>query len=845
MTEFVQVAVPVALDQAFTYRVGASEAERCAVGVRVLVPFGPRVLVGVVLALDPPMEDVDMGKLRAVVDVLDPAGPPALAPAVVALCAWMSDYYVAPIGEVCRLALPGLLASVDARIATATDAGRARVAAEDAPILAAGAASTSMHPGAMRLLRVLVEASADGLAVSKLARQRPAIPGPLARLSELEVAGLATTAWADDARGEARMELHLRPGAGLRAGDVEEAELREVIGRSKKRRALLDLLMAQEDEGWTSAAEIRGAFPRWRPLVAPLLEAALVETCERPRELDPFEFEVEEASEPRTLTPEQEAALEALETARAAGFGVHLLHGITGSGKTEIYLQLIDRVLQTGGGAIVLVPEISLTPQLSSRFRARFGERVAVLHSGLTPRQRLDAWHEIRAGRRNIVIGARSAIFAPVQDLAVIVVDEEHDGSFKQEDGVRYHARDVGIVRARALGALVVLGSATPSLETYRKAHAGAYGLSTLKHRPTPKPLPDVEILDLKVHRAQRGSLLSARLKDALQETVARGEQAILFLNRRGFTTMLNCQTCGAMQQCPDCSAPSMTYHLGRNRLMCHLCGYVHGAPTHCLSCNSKSLEHGAAGTERVERTLEEELPGVRIARLDRDTGRGRRLLTTLERFRGGEADVLVGTQMLSKGHDFPGVTLVGILRGEHGLALPDLRASERVFQLLTQVAGRAGRGDRPGRVIVQTWLVDHPAIAHAANHDFEAFAEDELERREALGNPPFGHLAIVRVTGLDAGYVRARVDALADQCRADAARTATEDGFARVLVLGPAAAPIERVNRRYRWQVLLRAEDRPALRWLLTRLRPRLGPEGTSARATAAVVDVDPYSLM
>lgn len=844
MPRFVDVAVPVALDQAFTYGVPRAFDGVLTQGMRILVPFGRRVLVGVVLRW---RDEAPVEKVKDVLDVLDDPEQPALLPSIIDLCDWISDYYLSPIGEVCRLALPGLLAAGDARIANVTPLGTQRLEGEGAPLLAArGSEDVELSPGAKRLLVALAGAGEEGCTVGALASLRPPVQGPLARLAELEQEGFAVSHWADDARGEARMELHLRASEAVREDRMDEASLRELLGRSKKRRALLDILMTQEAEGWVSVSELRSAFPRWKTLLAPLVEASLVETREFPRKSDPFDVQSEDSVEPQTLTSEQSSALEALLTARKGGFAVHLLHGITGSGKTEVYLQLIDKIRAEGGGAIVLVPEISLTPQLSSRFRARFGDDVAVLHSGLTPRQRLDAWHEIRRGDRRIVIGARSAVFAPVRDLQVIVTDEEHDGSFKQDDGVRYHARDVGMIRARAVGGLVVLGSATPSLESYKKAHDGAYGLSELNHRPTPRPLPEVEILDLKAHRAAASSLLSARLKAALLETVERGEQAILFLNRRGFSTMISCHACGAMQQCPDCSAPSMTFHRGRNRLMCHLCGYVHGAPSHCLACKKPTLEHGAAGTERVEHSLEEELPGVRIARLDRDTGRGRRLITTLNRFRAREADVLVGTQMLSKGHDFPGVTLVGILRGDHGLSLPDLRASERVFQLLTQVSGRAGRGDRPGRVVVQTWLVDHPAIAHAANHDFHAFAEDELERRAALGNPPFGHLALLRVAGLDAGEVRDRIEGLARHCREDATRASVnEEGMPRIAVLGPVAAPIERLNRKYRWQLLLRADGRPVLRWLLGRVRSALGPRGSGPRATVATADVDPHSMM
>jgi primosomal protein N' (replication factor Y) len=521
-----------------------------------------------------------------------------------------------------------------------------------------------------------------------------------------------------------------------------------------------------------------------------------------------------------------------------------LLFGITGSGKTEVYLQLIAQARQAGGGAIVLVPEIALTPQLADRFRARFGDEVAVLHSGLTPQQRLDASAHIRAGHRPIVIGARSAVFAPVPNLRVIVVDEEHDASFKQDEGVRYNARDVALVRARSLDALVVLGSATPSLESWHGVREGRLGLCSLTIRPTPRPLPEVEIVNLKEHLPNPQTLMSAKLRQRLVETVAAGEQAILFLNRRGYTTALACTSCGSFQQCPDCSSPSMTYHLGRNRLMCHLCGHIEGAPKQCRKCGSSELEHGAAGTERVEVAIAADLPGVRVARLDRDTSRGKALLQLLAKFRAHEADVLIGTQMLSKGHDFPGVTLVGVLRADQGLALPDFRATERVFQLLTQVAGRAGRGERAGRVVIQTWAPDHPAIKHARTHDFEGFAEQELAARARSGNPPLGYLALVRISGEDKAAVVARAEQLGVLARELAARVIAS-GENELQVLGPVDSPIERINRRLRMQMLIRASARGGLRWVLRHLRHELGQHGRGRSATTARVDVDPYSLL
>lgn len=847
----VSVAVPVAIDNAFTYSVPPDWPAPPAPGRRVLVPFGSRALVGVVR----PITDVPRPeKLKALLADLDEHA--VLGDEVLSLCEWISDYYVAPIGEAYRLALPGLLTNADARRAISTEAA-VRAVQSEGPLLSGGA--PTLDTPSRRLLSALIEAGASGLPVSKLTRLRPRIPSVLVRLSTLEAQGLCQTIWTDAEESPLRTETHVRRTDLLWGVAADEERLRTIIGRSKRRRAVLDYLEGQReaaersgDDGWITVAELRGPFSRVRELLAPLVAADLVSQRERPRRLDPF------ATTPQTDTPQAPTAdqAEALRTligdVDEGGYKSALLHGITGSGKTEVYLQLIAHVRQRGDGAIVLVPEIALTPQLADRFRARFGDEVAVLHSGLTPRQRLDAWQQIRLGQRPIVIGARSAIFAPLPSLGVIVVDEEHDGSFKQEEGVRYHARDVALMRAKNAKVPVILGSATPALETYTLAKRGRHRWLRLLTRPTPRPLPKVEIISLSVYRPDPTSLLTGKMRDAVEKSVRQGGQAILFLNRRGFTTDLLCEACGSRQQCPDCSAPSMTYHLSRHRMMCHLCGYIEAAPQNCGQCGSAQLVHGGVGTERVELGLAKALPGLKILRLDRDAAQGRRLLETLAQFRAGKADVLVGTQMLSKGHDFPGVTFVGVLSGDHGLGLPDLRAGERTFQLLTQVAGRAGRGDKSGQVLVQAWQVEHPAITHATEHDYIGFAEEELSRREAVGNPPFGHLALVRIHGNHETAVEERAREIARvlqpriQHVCESVRERGDTGLRpAVMLLGPMPSPIERINRRTRWQLLLRASKRGPLRWLLGELRPLLGAQGNAAMQTLAIVDVDPQSML
>lgn len=847
----ISVALPVSIDRAFTYAVPPDWTSVPEPGARVLVPFGARGLVGVVR--EAPGEHTE--KVRRVEETLDPPGAPSLTPGLLRLCEWVQDYYVAPVGEVYRLALPGLLTGSDVRKARLTPAGaQALASARDFVLTAQGGGPYIPSVAEQRVLAALATAPKHELAVDRLTSLKPRISGVLRILGELAARELCTIHWDDGGDEGARVETHYRRTDYLRGGGGTEEAIQTIVGRSKQKRALLDFMETAPTGVWMPAGELRGPFPRLRELIPGLLESGLVVAEERLRALDPFAAGAPESSTPQAPTEDQRRSLAALIADMNAGaFAVSLLHGVTGSGKTEVYLQLIAEARARGGGAIVLVPEIALTPQLSDRFRARFGDTVAVLHSGLTPRQRLDAWQQIRMGLRPIVIGARSAVFAPVPNLKVIVVDEEHDSSFKQEEGVRYNARDVALVRARDEKALAVLGSATPALETYEQARAGRYRWLRLDTRPTPRPLPKVELVPLAVHRPDPDTLLTARMRGALTETVLAGEQAILFLNRRGFATTLICSVCGALHSCPDCSAPSMTYHLQRNRLMCHLCGHIEAPPEHCRSCGQGELLHGSAGTERVELAVTKEIPRARVLRLDRDTSRGKGLIETLARFRNREADILVGTQMLSKGHDFPGVTLVGILQADHGLGMPDLRAAERTFQLLTQVSGRAGRGDRAGRVLVQAWAISHPAIAFAAEHDFAGFAAWELAQRQQLGNPPFGFLALLRISGPDETAVRRRAEALGAFVRAGVEGAASKqraltgglDERAPLSLLGPVPSPIERVNRKIRWQLLIRATSRPPLRWLLKQLRPQLGIDGSGDFKTLAVLDVDPQTLL
>ncbi|MGF1468028.1 MAG: primosomal protein N' [Sandaracinaceae bacterium] len=599
-------------------------------------------------------------------------------------------------------------------------------------------------------------------------------------------------------------------------------------------RGVLDALADGRERSLAELRAERGSIPR--RVIAGLAEQGLVEMEEREVPADPFLRDPVERDRPPPLTPEQAAALAALAAARRRGAGTHLLYGVTGSGKTEVYLRLIGQVREEGRGALLLVPEIALTPQLVGRFRARFGDDIAVLHSGLSDRQRAGAWRGLRCGELRMAIGARSAVFAPVPDLGVIVVDEEHDPSFKQEEGFRYHARDLAILRAHRAGALCVLGSATPSVETTHRALGGRIGLSRLRSRPTAHPLPDVEVVDLRRQGPGPSGhpLVTGPLHRALDACLAADGQAILFLNRRGFSPSLRCVACGALVECPACSV-TLTEHRRAGRLRCHYCDFSTPLPEACPACGARDLEPLGVGTERLEEALAEGFPGASVGRLDRDVAAGGRSVErVLSRFRRRELDILVGTQMVTKGHDLPGVTLVGVVLADQSLSFPDFRASERTYQLLSQVAGRAGRGDRPGRVLFQTFQPHHPAVRFARRHDYDGFYAAEVETRRELGYVPFGRLVAVRV---DAGDEREAAGAA--RSLAEVARAAPQPG---VEVLGPAPAPLARLRGRYRFRLLLRGPERRPLRAVARRIVARI-EEGLGP--VRAHVDVDPIQML
>jgi primosomal protein N' (replication factor Y) len=756
----VDVALPVPLARIFSYEAPADERVSIVPGARVVCPLGGRRVVGIALGT---REGEPPPGVRPVLEVLDRPEAPALQDDLLSFLRELSNYYLAPLGEVVRLALP----PVDRKTAQAVAA----------PTLFA-------------------DTDKKGLSARQVLWVKPA--------------AVAASEGGEALRGQASAIL-----AHLRA-----------VGESS---------LARLEETWKNA----------RAATKKLEEQGLVTTELREAPRDPFFADSVPHEPPPVLTAPQIDATQAIEAALGGPSGggraaaTFLLQGVTGSGKTEVYLHAIAAARAAQRGAIVLVPEIALTPQLVARFRGRFGNDVAVLHSALTPRERFDMWQRLREGRLDVAIGARSALFAPVQRLGLIVVDEEHDPSFKQEEGVRYHARDMAILRAHRAGGVCVLGSATPSLETEHLARNGRARRLVLPERATAQSLPKVEIIDLRrIGPGPTGDRrISLPLHRAIDDVLSKGEQIILFLNRRGFAPSVRCAACGELTSCPSCSV-ALTFHKRHGeRLRCHYCEYEAPMPEACAKCKAKHMVLEGIGTEKLEESLAAAFPSARIARLDRDVASGRNVDKILDRVRRREVDILVGTQMVTKGHDLPHVTLVGAINADAALSIPDFRAAERAFHLLVQVAGRAGRGERPGRVLIQTYAPDHPAIELAARHDTAGFIERELVDRRELRYPPFARVALVRIDDTEDAVARDAASALAEVARIAAGReTQTVD------VLGPAPAPIPRLRLRFRYRVMLRSSDRPALRRVLVAVD---AARATLPRTVRSALDVDPVQLL
>ncbi len=820
----VEVALPLPVLKNFTYAVPDELSAQVAEGMRVLVPFGRNERIGWVDRVHPDAKDE---KAREVVALLD--SRPSLPAPIHELCRWAADYYVVSLGQMIRTTLPAGLSD----------------ASTDLIEVVAQPDSTEELP---ELEVVVLDwlAMADGpQPVPRLRRERgnrswwPI----LRRMEEKGFIRILTEPPKLQAPVRTRKVVHLtRQLPSL-------LERQDIFGRAKRQRECYEFI---ESIGGSAELAVLGGQHGFSPTVtAGLVEKGLARITDEEVQRDPYAALPAAESARLTPTPEQKSVIDTLvAAARTPTPGTHLLRGVTGSGKTLVYIELLREVVDVQGrSAIVLVPEIALTPQTVGRFRAVFGNRVAVLHSALSAGERFDEWRALRSGEKRIAVGARSAIFAPLLDLGAIIVDEEHEASYKQGENPRYHAREVAIVRSAAEGAVCLLGSATPSLESWHNAMSGRYHLHNLPNRATGQRLPAVRIVDLRAERkrmdvelaGQPGPIvLSTELHEAITERLRKSEQTILLLNRRGYSNFVQCQDCGEVWDCPSC-AVSLTYHRRRGQLTCHYCLYEEAAPERCPRCLGSDVTFRGVGTEQVERTVGEAFPEARLARMDVDTTSAKwSHHRILEAFGSGGIDILLGTQMIAKGLDFPGVTLVGVINADVGINLPDFRASERTFQLLTQVAGRAGRGPKGGEVIVQTSLPTNYAIQRAIEHDYPGFAELELEARKSPIYPPFCRLVNIVFSARDEGAPQETADRAAEWLRGlIAARS-----LAQCEVVGPAPCPIERIRDRWRWHFFLRAED-PKTLGRITRFFAERFKVAAGSHELRMVIDRDPVALL
>jgi len=820
MPEFCDVALPVPLDMAFTYRVPADTAP--IVGGRVLVPFRQQRMTGIVVELHDRKPSVQIKNLISVLDFA-----PVLDEQLLHLGRWIADYYLAPIGEVFRTMLPlsaEFKRSIGYRI---TDEGQ----------MALHLAGTS--GSSARSQRTPEEQAAEFRVLDHLAARASESTDPVKELVREETLRTATRVSKSILAGMVRKKWLVREDVSA-ARDatrtVKIARLKSAEGKlNANQQTILDTLAVS---GGRVPVETLQALEVPRSTLATLVKRGLVEIIEQPADRaifrgrscpSPFAFEFNSA---------QQAALARIrEGVASLKFSGMLLHGVTGSGKTAVYLAGMRDVLEAGRSAILLVPEIGLTPAVAADLHQIFGDEVAILHSALSDKERAEQWHRIKRGEARMVVGTRSAVFAPVADLALIIVDEEHDASYKQEETPRYNARDIAVMRAKMAKAVVVLGSATPSLESYFNAKKNKYVLIELPDRVERRPLPEVEIVDMRQEFQETGheQVISRKLAAEIKERIELKEQVMVLLNRRGYSPVVLCRACGKTLECKNC-AIALTHHKREHKMVCHYCGYTAPVPKVCGHCGSEYVYFLGTGSEKLEELLHGMFPQARIARLDRDTVRGHEdFERTLNALNEGDLDMIVGTQMIAKGHDIHGVTLVGVVGADAALGFPDFRAAERTFQLLTQVAGRAGRGQSPGKVVLQTYFQDHYAVQYAARHDFAGFYEKELRFRSWMHYPPYSALAnvVVRSDKLDEALEwSGLLGKWFEKTRHEGVR-----------VLGPAAAPIVRLKRDYRYHFVLKSPSREKLNGTLRAMLAEAAQ--LKIPRTQVIVDVDALWLM
>ncbi|MFO8089135.1 MAG: primosomal protein N' [Desulfatiglandaceae bacterium] len=807
-----RVAVCLPVKNTFSYTIPEEFEEIVSVGSRVLVPFGSRTVTGFVLeCFRSPSEE----GWKDMTDV--PDRRPFFHRGQAALFEWIADYYLYPVGQVIRSALPAGLDVHSTSVFRLTGKGR-------------------------KALETL-DSEAPERPVLEWVRKHPrgGKRWPMSKLRVLSAKGFLQEQVKPPASGAgAVFRRIIRP---LHECDINE--LKKLSGGTFKAANEREFLETLFSKGTLPAADLTRRFSNGSYLIKKWTRKGILEVIDMPLIRDGCGALLFPSKRPDKLFQQQEAVVSRIESWLAEEkFIPCLLYGVTGSGKTEVYCRAVEETVRRGKQALVMVPEISLAAYMENLFRSRFKDRVAIYHSNLTRGQRYDQWLRMAKGEVDLVVGARSALFAPLPRLGLIIVDEEFDSSYKQDSNPRYNARDAAVVRARIEEAVVILGSGSPSVQSFHNAAQGRYRLLTMPERIDSRPLPEVEIVDMREadQEEQNEGMLGKRLKKAIENTINKGEQVILFLNRRGFHRSLICRRCGSRLTCPNCDV-ALTYHLEENRLTCHYCGYRCPISLKCEKCGSGELRSLGFGIERLEQEINDLFPTARIARLDTDSTRRKgRAGSILKSFGAGEIDILAGTQMITKGYDFPGVTLVGVVAADQSLSVPDFRAAERTFQLLCQVSGRAGRGTRPGKVLIQTFSPEHYAIRCATNHDYKAFFEQEMALRTGLSYPPLSHMAClllqgdVRQTTMDAAEELRRImTSMLD---------AWPDSGRGIKVMGPVEAPIAKLKGRYRWQLLVKSKNIGLMRHFLVRCENHWMKRfrRTGIRLS---VDIDPYNMV
>ncbi len=811
--DYIEVGVTLPVKGTFVYKIPeAFKADACP-GMRVLVPFGRRRVTGYILG-----EQADAGPYKAknILGLLD--DHPLFPHTDIPFFKWVAEYYIHPLGETIKTALPSGLERQDVSCVFVTETGREALAGE------------GLGPEEKELMGRM--AQNDGCPLKTLVKNSP----PAHALSSKSVRRLIRKMEKQDLITVSAVLK--KESTGIKTEkfiSISNDLPQRSIAMSKKRSLILSIV---REAGEISLTGLKARVPTAPRLILPLEEAGYVSVVQRRVFRDPLGDPVEPDMPPE-LTDEQAAVVEQVRQGREKGFVPYLLTGVTGSGKTEVYMRLVADAVERGLGAIVLVPEIALISQTERRFRARFGEKIAVIHSMLTNGERLDQWRRIALEKVNIVIGARSALFSPLKKIGIIIVDEEHDSSYKQESGLRYNARDLAVVRSKMHDCPVVLGSATPSVQSYQNVAAGRFSQLELRKRVNNNPLPVITLIDMKKYKDVWGTdrIITPELGKELRACLEKGNQALIFLNRRGFATFPACGSCGKTLNCPYCDV-TMTFHKGADYYKCHLCGHCLDGNVSCPECKTGKLKNYGFGTEKVESMLKSLFPDARLARMDQDsTAKKGSALRLLRQIRNRTVDIIVGTQMLAKGHDFPSITLVGVICADLSLSLPDFRASERTFQLLAQVAGRAGRGKDPGRVIMQTYNPDHFTIEASRNQDYLEFFNQEAPFRKALMYPPFTRMIQLKISGKDAHETAAHAQKIAQVLN----RLNTGEPLAQIL--GPIEAAIQRISARFRWQILIKSVSAARINRMVSAMAE--DPDIRRVKTVTIAIDVDPYFLM